>query len=208
MKKVDLSNWKRKEIYEFYKNLDMPRYQITVEVDVYWFYKFVKYNDLSFYLSFMWLVLSELNQIENFRYRLEGEDVVIYDEVHPSFTDRIDDGETFKIVNTSYLKDLFEFNKNAIEKSKMQKDSFINYDDEKRQDLVYMTSFPWATYTQATNVFSLDPKDAIPRIGWGKYRKEEAKWMMPLTIEVHHAFADGYHVGLLINRIENRLKRY
>ena len=71
-----------------------------------------------------------------------------------------------------------------------------------------MTSFPWATYKHATNVFSLDPKDAIPRIGWGKYRKEEAKWMMPLTIEVHHAFADGYHVGLLINRIENRLKRY
>ncbi len=208
MKKIDISKWNRKQTYEFYKDLDVPRYQITVEVDVYWFYKYVKYNDLSFYLSFMWLVLRELNQIDNFKYRFIDEDVILYDVVHPSFTDKVSNGETFKIVNTDFCFDLFEFNKKALEKSRKQGDKFIDYDDEKRQDLVYITSFPWAKYTHATNVFNLDPKDAIPRIGWGKYDKKEAKWMMPLTIEVHHACADGYHVGLLINRIEERLKGY
>lgn len=208
MKSIDLTKWKRKDVYDFYKNMDMPRFQITVDVDVYWFYKYVRYNELSFYYSFMWLVLSELNQIENFKYRLIDLEVVLFDVVHPSFTDRIEDGDTFKIVNVNYLPDLFEFNKLAKQKSQEQGNQFINLDEEKRQDLVYITSFPWAKYTQATNVFNIDSKDAIPRIGWGKYEKSEAKWMMPLTIEVHHACADGYHVGLLINGIEERLKRY
>ena len=172
MKKIDISSWERKDIYAFYKDMDMPRYQMTFEIDVYWFYKYVKTNELSFYYSMMWLILKAMNQIENFRYRLKGDEVYLYDQIHPSFTDKIDQGETFKIVTTDYDKDLFKFNQVAKQKSDAQGKTFINIDEEQRDDLVYITSFPWATYTHASNVYQLDAKDAIPRVGWGRYKKE------------------------------------
>ncbi|AUD63370.1 hypothetical protein BK010_07110 [Tenericutes bacterium MO-XQ] len=208
MKKININQWKRKQTFDFYKNMDIPRYQVTVDLDVSGFYAYVKKNKLSFYFSFMWLVLKELNQIENFKYRfIEGEPY-IFDVVSPSFTDKVEDGDTFKIVNTPYIDDIHKFQESAIKKSNDQGNVFINLDDEVRQDLVYITTFPWAKFTHASHPTNLDSKDAIPRIGWAKFEKIGHQMMMPFTIEVHHAFVDGFHVGKLINAIENTLKEY
>ena len=208
MKKIDTINWKRKNTYEFYKDMDIPRYQVTVDLDVSSFYKYVKKKELSFYFSFMWLVLRELNQIDNFKYRFVDQEVYIFDVISPSFTDKVEDGDIFKIVNSDFIGDIIKFQEQAIKKSREQGNKFINLDDEIRQDLVYITTFPWAKFTHASHPTNLDSKDAIPRIGWAKFEKQGEKMMMPFTIEVHHAFVDGFHVGKLINAIENRLKEY
>lgn len=206
MKKIDMNHWERKEVYDFFKSYEIPRYQVTVDIDVTNLYKYVKERNFSFYLSMMWIVMSELNQIENFKYRIENDEVVYYDKIHPSFTDMIENSNQFKIVNTIFDEDIEKFIKSAKSKSKSQKNIFINYDDEIRQDLVYVTVFPWATYTHVTQAIQLNAKDAIPRIIWGKYRSINDKLMMPLTIEAHHSFVDGYHVGVLINKIEKKIE--
>lgn len=208
MKKIDVKHWNRKDVYEFYKDMDLPRYQITVDLDVKRFYDYVKINKLSFYFSFMWLVLKEINQIDNYKYRFIDGEPYVFDIISPSFTDKVEDGDTFKIVNTDYIDDILAFQEKAIKKSKDQGLKFINLDDEIRQDLVYITTFPWAKFTQTSHPSNIDSKDAIPRIGWGKFEKQGEKMMMPFTIEVHHAFVDGFHVGKLINQLEKRIEEY
>ena len=208
MKKIDVKHWNRKDVYEFYKDMDLPRYQITVDLDVKRFYDYVKINKLSFYFSFMWLVLKEINQIDNYKYRFIDGEPYVFDIISPSFTDKVEDGDTFKIVNTDYIDDILAFQEKAIKKSKDQGLKFINLDDEIRQDMVYITTFPWAKFTQTSHPSNIDSKDAIPRIGWGKFEKQGEKMMMPFTIEVHHAFVDGFHVGKLINQLEKRIEEY
>lgn len=207
MKKIDMNHWERKEIYDFFKLYDIPRYQVSVDVDVTNLHRFVKENNLSFYFSMMWVVMKELNQIDNFKYRIENKEVIFYDIIHPSFTDMIENTNQFKIVNTLFDEDIVKFGQLAKTKSQLQKNKFINYDEEIREDLVYITVFPWATYTHVTQATQINPKDAIPRILWGKYKVVNDRLMMPLTIEAHHSFVDGYHVGLLINKIQEKLKK-
>lgn len=208
MKKIDINSWKRKDVFEFYKDMELPRYQITVELDVKKFYDYVKVNNRSFYFSFMWILLDELNKIENFRYRFVDGAPSLFDLVSPSFTDKIEDGDTFKIVNADFIDDIDAFQEKAIQKSKSQGNKFIDIEEEVRQDLVYITTFPWAKFTQTSHPSNIDSKDAVPRIGWGKFEKQGGKMMMPLSIEVHHAFVDGFHVGKLINQLEKRLEEY
>jgi chloramphenicol O-acetyltransferase type A len=208
MKKIDVNNWNRKSTYEFYKDMDLPRYQITIDLDITGFYQYVKVNHFSFYFSFMWLVLKELNQIDNFKYRFVDKEVYLFDVISPSFTDKVDDGDTFKIVNTNFIDDITKFQELAKKKSREQGNKFINLDDEVRQDLVYISTFPWAKVTHASNPTNVYSKDAVPRIGWAKFERQGEKMMMPLIIEVHHAFVDGFHVGKLINALEKRLKEY
>lgn len=208
MKKIEMNYWKRKDVFNFYKDMELPRYQITVELDVKKFYDYVKVNKLSFYFSFMWLVLDELNQIENFKYRFVHGEPCVFDLISPSFTDKVEDGDTFKIVNADFMDDILVFQEKAIRKSKEQGHRFIDLEEEVRQDLVYITTFPWAKFTQTSHPSNIDSKDAIPRIGWGKFEKQGEKMMMPFTIEVHHAFVDGFHVGKLINQLEKRLEEY
>lgn len=207
MKIIDKNTWKRKEIYDFYKNFDIPRYLISFEVDVTELYDYVKQQQLSFYYTFMHVVLTEINRIENFKYRMIGDDVIYYDVVHPSFTDTIKDSDLFKIVASNYHRDLHTFIKEAAHNSLQQGSQFIDYEADLRQDLVYISVFPWASYTQISNVTNIEPHDAIPRVTWGKYRNVNSRLMMPLSIEVHHAFVDGFHVGLLIQNIEQKIKQ-
>jgi len=50
-------------------------------------------------------------------------------------------------------------------------------------------------------------EESIPKLGFGMYFEENAKKMMSISINVHHALVDGYHVGLFLNRFQNYLNK-
>jgi len=207
MKKIDFDSWSRYEHYTFFKDLDIPRYLITVNLDVTRFVGKVKEKKQSFYLSLIHLVMQEVNQIENFLYRIIKDDVYILESSHPSFTDLIDGTDLFKFVTANLDQDLETFLINAKQKSNDQGKQFIDYKEEERVDVVYITTFPWAKYTAVSHAFNIDKKDSIPRIAWGKYENENGKLMMPFSIEVNHALVDGFHVGKLIQNIQKALEQ-
>ena len=47
-----------------------------------------------------------------------------------------------------------------------------------------------------------------PIINWGKYRKENDRFVMPVTVRMNHAIADGYLVAKVFNLLELELKRF
>ncbi|TNF08752.1 MAG: hypothetical protein EP317_02385 [Bacillota bacterium] len=208
MKKINLSTWNRRETFLFFKDFDYPKYTVTVDLDITAFYTAIKQQKKSFYFSMMHVVMKEINAIENFRYRIQDDDVFLCDIVHPSFTDVIENTDQFKIVNTSYRNSLDEFILEAKQKSQQQGSQFINLADEKREDLVYVTTFPWAKFTQVTNAYHQANSDSIPRVCWGKFEKNNERLMMPFSIEVHHGCADGLHVGMLIQNIQKSLDSF
>ena len=207
MKKIDIETWSRKNTYLFYKDADIPRYNITVDIDISRFYQFVKDRKFSFYLSFIYFIMQEMNKIENFRYRLVNGEPYLFDSTHPSYTDSIADTDNFKIVTVNLEDSLELFVKKAKETSDKQGSSFLNPDEERRDDLVYITTFPWAKFSQVSHAASIDKYDAIPRLIWGKYEEINGKKMMPLSIEAHHALADGRHVGILIQNLQATLNQ-
>lgn len=205
MKKIEIEQWDRKETFSFYKGMDVPRYLMTFDLDVTHFYDYVKAHQLSFYLSMIHEAIYVMQSIDAFRYRFKGDDVYLFDRVHPSYTDMIEGTTRFKIVTCDYHDDLRVFHKHAKETSLAQGDMFIDMKKEERKDLVYITTFPWATYTQVSHAHNLDKKDAIPRLVWGKFKVVNDRKIMPFSIEIHHAFIDGYHVGEYILQLQNKL---
>lgn len=208
MKIIDINHWERKEVFQFYKDMDFPMYSMTFELDVTHFYKHIKQEKKSFYFSFMHLLIHQMNQITNFKYRFLEDKPCLCDSIHPSFTDLIKGKDLFKIVTVDYCEDVDDFIDIAKRSSDEQGESFINLTHEVRQDLVYITTFPWASYKQVTFAHNQDAHDAIPRITWGKFENINGKMMMPFTVAVHHAFVDGLHVGKLISNLQNSLSNY
>jgi chloramphenicol O-acetyltransferase type A len=207
MIKIDQSQWERKNHFEFYMQLDIPQYVMTFEIDVAPLLSYVKKSNLSFYLTMMHTAMKTANQIESFRYRIIEGEVYLFDHIHPSFTDMMEGSNLFKFVYAPYLKDLDLFIKTAKNASKTQT-TFIDVKAEERQDLVYITSFPWATYTQGTNAMNVDKNDAIPRISWGQYKKKDEAVVMPLTLMVHHGLIDGYHVHLYLKKLLENISEF
>lgn len=201
MKTINLETWERKEHYLFFKKLDVPQYDITFQIDITPLYQYVKDRGISFYLTMIYVVMQTINEIDAFKYRIKDDQVVYFEKTHPSFTDVMAGSHLFKMVSTEMIEDLNDFLTKAKEDSRAQK-TLVDLKKEARIDMVYITSFPWGSFTSASHAYHIDPSDAIPRVSWGKYYKQEDKWLIPFNLRVHHGFIDGYDVGVFLEKLQ------
>ena len=210
MKVIDLEQWKRKEHFEFFHRSDYPQYNICLEIDVTHLVKFTKEKQWSFYYSMIFAATTAINQIENFKYRIQNDRVVLYDTIHPSFTDmdKNSNDDLFKLVTVDQCETIFEFVEAAQKTSENQKEYFALDKLMGRDDLIYITCLPWISFTQISHTISLNKNDSVPRISWGKYRKQGDQILLPFSVQAHHSLVDGFHVGKYINALQEYLNTF
>lgn len=205
---IDLENWKRREHFEFFYQMDYPQYNICANIDITQFLRFVKENKLPFYYAMIYAATKVTDECENFRYRVrEGKQVILHDKLHPSFTDMSADADDdlFKFVTLDLEGRLFDFIKNAKELSARQKLYFDYEPLAGRDDFIYITCIPWISFTHLSHTISINRNDAVPRISWGKYFEQDGKTLLPFSVQVHHAFVDGVHVGRYFEKLQKYL---
>jgi chloramphenicol O-acetyltransferase type A len=204
MKYIDLEKWERKEHFAFFHRMDYPQFNICMDLDVSNFVAFNKQNGLSFYYSMVFAVTSVINQIDDFKYRIRDNKVVIHDKIHPSFTDMNKNGhdDLFKLVTVDINDDIYKFEKIAKETSENQQDYFGLDKLIGRDDLIYITCIPWISFTHISHTISLNKNDSVPRISWGKYYKRGDKTLLPFSVQVNHALIDGFHIGKYVDQLQ------
>jgi chloramphenicol O-acetyltransferase type A len=74
-----------------------------------------------------------------------------------------------------------------------------------REDLIHHSVVPWITFTSVSHARKLGQDDSVPKIAFGKYRRDGNRVMMPVSVEVHHALMDGLHVGRYFEKFERYL---
>ena len=48
----------------------------------------------------------------------------------------------------------------------------------------------------------------MPIINWGKYREENGRLLMPVSVRMNHAIADGYLVANVFRLLELEIKSF
>ena len=193
MKKIEISNWSRKPLFDFFSGMSQPFYSVTLTLDVTALRRFTHEHGLSFYYSLVYLCTQALNRVEAFRYTLSGGELFLLDERIPSFTDLHPGAEHFHIVTLPCWGSLPQFCRQAREKSRAQ--TTLLEQSEETGDLIYFSCLPWFDATAITNERDFDPDDAIPRIAWGRYTEREGRTELHLSLELNHRFVDGLHIG-------------
>ncbi|WDV46620.1 chloramphenicol acetyltransferase [Clostridiaceae bacterium M8S5] len=193
MKYIDIQNWKRKKQFDFFKKMDYPHFNICANIDITNWYKYIKEKNIPFFISIVYVATRTANSIAEFKLRIRGDEVVEHDFVSPATTIMTEEG-VFDFCDIEYNSNFRLFEKTAktqINKSKKE----VSLNPSQRDDLLYMTSIPWVSFTSASHPISMNPVDCIPRIAWGKYFKENKNIKLPLSVQVHHALMDGSHAG-------------
>lgn len=93
-------------------------------------------------------------------------------------------------------------------KSENQKDYFVREDIEGRFDLIYITCIPWVSFTNLSHTISFNKDDSVPRLAWGKYFDENGKILMPFSVQAHHSFVDGIHMGKYFDALQEYLDSF
>ena len=197
MKKViDISTWKRKEHYQFFKDYEEPFFGVTVNIDCTRAYKYAKDNKLSFFLYYMYQSLMAVNAVEEFRCRIEEGKVVCYDKIHCSTTAlNVNNLFAFAFMpHTDSFEAFYEQAQKEIATIKSIEGMNIN-ESSGRIDVIHYSTVPWFSFTGLTHERNFSRPDSIPKITFGKYFKEGDKLMLPVALNGHHGLMDGYHIG-------------
>ncbi|WP_252242664.1 chloramphenicol acetyltransferase [Clostridium sp. ZS2] len=204
MKLIDIENWKRKDHYNFFRQVDYPHFNICGNIDITKFYKYIKENELPFFISILYASTKTANSIKEFKLRIRGDKVIEHETVNPSFT-IITDEEVFSFCRSNYTDNFNEFKTNTLKEIEKVKNNISIEDEPGQDDLVYITSIPWVSFTNITHPIQMNPVDSIPRIAWGKYFEEGGNIKLPISVDVHHALVDGVHIGQYFNIIQEIL---
>ncbi|MEW5819350.1 MAG: chloramphenicol acetyltransferase [Cyanobacteriota bacterium] len=201
---IEIDNWPRKEIYNFFKTYEIPYFSLCANLDITEAYQYCKQKNISFSKIIVYLSTRIANNIKEFRYRIKDNAIIEYNIVDPSFTILIT-SETFNFCTVNYCEDTIEFINRTETKIEELKNKNNLASEPVRDDLIYMTCIPWVSFTSIGHPVRLKNPDSIPRVAWGKYFKENDRLKMPYNIQAHHAIIDGIHLGKFFESIQNYL---
>ncbi len=204
-KYIDMENWIRKEHYHFFSQFSYPHFSICANLDITNYFKYIKEHDIPFFLSITYLASKTANEIPEFRQRIRENKVIEYEIVRPAFT-VMTETKLFSFCTVDYIEDFYAFKDSAMEAMEKVKKNIILSDEPGEDDLLYMTSIPWVSFTSMAHPIQMNPADSIPRIAWGKYFEENGRMKLPLSIQMHHALADGLHAGEYYNILQEMME--
>ena len=200
MKYIDVNEWPRKDLFEFFSGVSHPFYSVNFGVDVTNLYYYVKEHHLSFYYALTYLCTKAMNEVEAFRYTIDDKKVALLDERIPSFTDLKKGSEYFHIVTMECEGSIDEFCRLAKETSRAQK-VFLDYSKESNNQ-IFFSCLPWIELTALTNERNFDVDDATPRLAWGKFVDVDGRKKLNMSLEVNHRFIDGLHIGRFYEQLQ------
>ncbi len=204
--KIDIKNWNRKEHYEFFSTFEEPFFGITTPIDCTIALEKSKEINIPFFIYYLHKTIKAVNLVENFRLRIEEDNVFLYDVIDASATIMRED-KTFGFSYMKFHNDLIEFNKIAqAEIKRIQKTSGL-FTREYPKNLIHFSAIPWINFTGLTHSRNFNLPDSCPKISFGKVVTENNKKTMSLAIMAHHGLVDGYHMGLLVETLQNELNK-
>lgn len=201
---LDIEKWVRKSQFEFFKNFEEPFFGVTVNIDCTEAYKICKSNGYSFFLYYLHKSLQAANQIEEFKYRLKGEKVMVYGDVHASATINRPDG-TYGFSYIDYRENFDEFIVVAKKEIDRIRSSTGLVPAISGENVIHYSSLPWLKFTGLSHARSFSFKDSCPKISFGKMDDVKGRKEMPVSIHAHHALMDGIHVGQYVDLFQELL---
>jgi len=196
---IDEKTWERAMHCMVFKNSVEPAFCVTFEADITKFKHMVQEQEVSFTLAMVYAVCKCANEIKAFRYRFVDGNVVLYDRIDTAFTYLNKDTELFKVVNVPMADDLRKYCELASETAHDQKEYFTG---PLGNDVFQCSPMPWVTYTHISHTNSGKKDNATPLFDWGKYHEKDGKIIIPISVQAHHSFVDGLHIGQFVEKLQ------
>ena len=204
MQELNIENWNRKEHFHFFSQFDDPYFAVTIDFDVTHVLNYSKKHHISFFALYLHACMKAINSVENFKYRIRDDKVIIHDIIHASPTIlRADNTFGFSFIH--FNEDFNQFYKNfEAEKNRILTSTEL-FPKHVTDACIYCSAMTWFNFSGHKEPLFGVKKESVPKLAFGKYIEKDSKLMMPVSIAVSHALVDGYHVGQFVDAYQNAL---
>ena len=208
---INKETYYRKGVFRHFSEDCKCSVSMTSRVDVTRLVEVSKKTGTKFYVNFLYLLTKVLNSRDDYRmaYLWQTEDIICYDVINPTQYVFHEDTETCTPVYSNYDPDYKTFYDNAladVEKAKLTRE--YGLDPANHPNWFDASYISWLSY-DSLNVELPDGYLYFqPIINWGKYREEDGKLMLPLTVRMNHAIADGYLVAKVYKLLDEEIAKF
>ena len=210
-KVIDKETYYRKGVFRHFSEDCKCSTSMTARVDVTALATFSRKTGTKFYINFLYLLSKVLNSREDYRmgYIWQTDELICHDVVNPTQYIFHDDTETCTPVYSTYNEDYKTFYSSAfqdIEEAKKTREYLL--DMENHPNWFDASFIPWLSYDS----MNIELPDGFlffaPIINWGKYREENGRLVMPVSVRMNHAIADGFLIANVFRLLEREIASF
>ena len=181
---------------------------MNARIDVTELVEHSKRTGSKFYINFLYLLSKVLNSRDDYKmgYLWQSEELICYDSINPIQYVFHEDTETCTPVYTTYYEDYEVFYRNAmndVERAKKTRE--YGLDMLNHPNWFDASYIPWMSYDSLNVELPDGYLHFAPIINWGKYREENGRLMMPVSVRLNHAIADGFLVANVYRLLEKEM---
>ena len=210
-KVIDKESYYRRGVFRHFSEDCKCSCSITARLDVTELVRFSKASGTKFYLNFLYLLSKVLNSRDDYKmaYLWQTGELICYDTIHPTQYVFHEDTETCTPVYTNYCEDYERFYAGALadlERAKQTRDYALDASGHPNWfDASYIS---WLSY----DALHVELPDGylyfLPIVNWGKYREEKGRLMMPISVRMNHAVADGFLIANVFRLLEKEIAAF
>ena len=208
-KVIDQDRYYRKGVFRHFSEDCKCSTSVTARVDVTKLAAWSKKTGTKFYLNFLYALSKALNSRDDFKmaWLWETRELICYDRIHPTQYVFHEDTETCTPVYTTYSEDYGLFYRNAladVEKAKQTREYAL--DAANHPNWFDASYIPWLSYDSLHIELPDGYLYLLPIVNWGSYREENGSLMMPVSVRLNHAVADGYLIAKAFRLLEEEIR--
>ena len=210
-RKIDLDSYYRKGVFRHFSEDCKCSASMTARVDVTELVRFSKESGTRFYLNFLYILSKALNSREDYRmaYLWQTGELICYDVINPTQYVFHEDTETCTTVYTEYSEDYAVFYRGAEEDLvRGQETREYGLDAEHHPNWFDASYIPWLSYDSLHIELPDGYLYFAPIVNWGKYREENGRLMMPVSVRMNHAVADGYLIAKVFRLLQEEMAAF
>ena len=208
---IDREKYYRKGVYRHFTEDCKCSVSMTARVDVTELKEYSQRTGSKFYINFLYLLAKVLNSREDYRmvYLWRSDELVCFDKINPTQYIFHEDTETCTPVYTEYFADYKKFYAQCaadIEQAKQTRT--YNLDAENHINWFDASYISWCSYDSLNIELPDGHLYFQPIVNWGRYREEGDKLLIPISVRLNHAIADGYLVAKVFRLLEEEIVRF
>lgn len=204
---IDRDNWTRAPYFYYFTKMLPTGYSLTVDIDITDTHRALKEAGKKFFPAYLHVASRLISQQQEFRIAEQDGQLGYYDVLHPSYACFHEDDKTMSSLWTEYDPDFEVFYGTYAEDQKRYADVHgIVAKPDLPNNSYTVGMLPWTQFTSYAPVpygSGSGGSSYFPILQAGRFFDKDGRKMMPFSITVHHAVADGYHTGLFLQRFQD-----
>lgn len=204
---INMDTWPTAQEFYYYTQMAPTSYTINVSLDVSIMRRTLKAEGYKFFPAYLYLVTRAINQQEELRVAVKDGILGHWKTLTPAYPQFHEDDKTTSLLWTEYNECFQSFYSQYIADTQTYGDShgILSSKGVPPQNSYIISCIPWFTF----NSFSLHNhgiKDYyLPSFEAGGFVETKELIQMPLSVTVHHATTDGYHLKVFFEELQRTM---